>query len=50
MMIRKVNSEKEEAKQEDNWENKTMLDEILHRLRSLETIIKLLVEVEKDQK
>jgi hypothetical protein len=50
MLIGKVNSEKEEARQEDNRENKTMLDEILRRLNSLETIIKLLVEVEKDQK
>jgi hypothetical protein len=50
MLIGKVNSEKEEARQEDNQENKTMLDEILRHLNSLETIIKLLVEVEKDQK
>jgi hypothetical protein len=50
MMIRKVNSEMEEARQEDNRENKTMLDEILHRINSLETITKLLIEVEKDQK
>ena len=40
----------EEAMQVDNRENKTMLDEILRHLSSLETIIKLLVEVEKDQK
>jgi hypothetical protein len=50
MMIGKVSSEMEEARQEDNRENKTMLDEILHHLSSLETITKLLVEVEKDQK
>jgi len=50
MMIRKVNSEREEARQKDNRENKKMLDEILHRLDSLETIIKLLVEVEKEKK
>jgi hypothetical protein len=49
-LIGKVNSEKEEARQEDNRENKTMLDEILRHLNSMETIIKLLVEVEKDQK
>jgi hypothetical protein len=50
MLIRKVHSEKAEARQEDNKENKPMLDEILRHLNSLETIIKLLVEVEKDQK
>jgi hypothetical protein len=50
MLIGKVHSEKAEARQEDNRENKPMLDEILCHLNSLETIIKLLVEVEKDQK
>jgi hypothetical protein len=50
MMIGKVISEREEARQEDNKENKKMLDEILRRINSLETITKLLVEVEKDQK
>jgi hypothetical protein len=50
MMIGKVNSEMEEAMQEDNRENKTMLDEILRCISSMETITKLLVEVEKDQK
>jgi hypothetical protein len=50
MMIDKVSSEMEEARQEDNKEHKKMLDEILSRLSSLETITKLLVEVEKDQK
>jgi len=50
MMIGKVISEREEARQEDNKENKIMLDEILHRISSLETITKLLVEVEKDHK
>jgi hypothetical protein len=50
MLIGKVNSEKEEARQEDNRENKTMLGEILRRLNSLEIIIKFLVEVQKDQK
>jgi uncharacterized protein YcbK (DUF882 family) len=48
MMIGKVISESEEARQEDNKENKTMLDEILRHINSLETITKLLVEVEKD--
>ena len=50
MMIKKVVSNREEARQEDNRENKTMLDEILRCINSLETITKLLVEVEKDQK
>jgi hypothetical protein len=50
MLIGKIHSEKAEAKQKDNRENKPILDEILRRLNSLETIIKLLVEVEKDQK
>jgi hypothetical protein len=50
MMIGKVISEREEARQEDNKENDKMLDEILRRINSLETITKLLVEVEKDQK
>jgi hypothetical protein len=50
MMIRKVISESEEARQVENKENKIMLDEILCRLNSLETITKLLVEVEKDHK
>jgi hypothetical protein len=50
MMIGKVNSEMEETRKEDNRENKKMLDEILCRINSMETITKLLVEVEKDQK
>jgi hypothetical protein len=50
MMIDKVSSEMEDARQEGHKENKKMLDEILSRLSSLETITKLLVEVEKDQK
>jgi hypothetical protein len=50
MMIGKANSEMEETRQEDNRENKKMLDEIPRRINSLETITKLLVEVEKDQK
>jgi hypothetical protein len=50
MMIEKVISERDEVRQEDNRENKTTLDEILHRISSLETITNLLVEVEKDQK
>jgi hypothetical protein len=40
----------EEARREDNTDHKKMLDEILSHLSSLETITKLLVEVEKDQK
>jgi hypothetical protein len=50
MMIGKVSSEMEHAIWEDNKEHKKMLDKILSRLNSLETITKLLVEVEKDQK
>jgi hypothetical protein len=47
-MIRKVISESEEARQEENKENKIILDEILRCLSSLETITKLLVKVKKD--
>jgi hypothetical protein len=50
MMIGKVSSEMEDARLEDNKEHKKLLNEILSRLSSLETITKLLVEVEKDQK
>jgi len=50
MMIGKVSLEMEDARREDNKELKKMLEEILSRLSSLETITKLLVEVEKDQK
>jgi hypothetical protein len=50
MLIGKVKLEREEVRKEDNRETKTMLDEIQRRLNGLETIIKLLVEVEKDQK
>ena len=50
MMIGKVKWEREEARQEDNRETTTMLDEIQRHLSSLETIVKLLVEVEKDKK
>jgi hypothetical protein len=50
MMIDKVSLEMEEAIREDNSDHKKMLDEILSRLSILETITKLLVEVEKDQK
>jgi hypothetical protein len=35
MMIGKVNSEMEETRQEDNKENKKMLDKILRRIKSL---------------
>jgi hypothetical protein len=48
MMIGKVSSEIEEARQEDNTDHKKMLDKILSHLSNLETITKLLVEVEKD--
>jgi hypothetical protein len=50
MMIGKVKWEREEARQEDNGETTTMLDELQRRLSSLEMIVKLLVEVEKDKK
>jgi hypothetical protein len=50
IMIKKVILEREEVRQEDNREKKTMLDEILHHISSLKTITKLLVEVEKDKK
>jgi hypothetical protein len=50
MLIRKIILEREEVGKEGNKENKTMLDEILHCMRSIETITKLLVEVERDQK
>ena len=48
MMIDKVSSEMEDARLEDNKEHKRMLNKILSRLSSLETITKLLAEVEKD--
>jgi hypothetical protein len=50
MMIEKVSSKMEDARKDDNKEHKKMLDKILSRLSSLETITKLLVEVEKDKK
>jgi len=50
MLIGKVKSDREEARQEDHQEVQTMLDEIQRCISGLETIIKLLVEVEKDQK
>jgi hypothetical protein len=49
MLIGKVNSDREEACKEDHQEIKTMLDEIHRRISRLETIVKLLVEVEKNQ-
>jgi hypothetical protein len=42
--------ETKDARREDNKELKKMLKESLNRINSLETITKLLVEVEKDQK
>jgi hypothetical protein len=50
MIIDKVSLEMEEARQEDNTGDKKTLDKILSHLSILETIAKLLVEVEKDQK
>jgi hypothetical protein len=50
MMIGKVISETKDARREDNKELKKMLEESLSHINSLETITKLLVEAEKDQK
>jgi hypothetical protein len=50
MMINKVSLEMEDARLEDNKEHKKLLNEILSRLSNLETITKLLAEIEKDQK
>jgi hypothetical protein len=50
MMIDKLSSEMEDSRVEDNKEHKKLLNEILSHLNSLETITKLLTEVEKDQK
>jgi hypothetical protein len=49
-MIGKVISETKDARSEDNKELKKMLEESLSHINNLETITKLLVEVEKDQK
>ena len=50
MMIDKVSSKMEEARREDNLDQKKMIDKILSHLSSQKTITKLLVEVEKDHK
>jgi hypothetical protein len=50
MLIGKVSSEREDARQENNKEHTKLLNEILRHLRSLETITKLLTEVETHQK
>jgi hypothetical protein len=50
MMIGKVSLEREDARLEDNKEHTKLLNEILSHLSGLETITKLLNEVEKDQK
>jgi hypothetical protein len=50
MIIDKVSSKMEDAKREDNLDHKKRIDKILSHLSSLETITKLLVEVEKDNK
>jgi hypothetical protein len=49
MLIGKVRSEREDARQENNKEHTKLLTEILRCLNSLETITKLLTEVEKNQ-
>jgi hypothetical protein len=50
MLIGKVISEREDAKQENNKEHTKLLNQVLRHLSSLETITKLLTEVEKDQR
>ena len=50
LMIGKVKWEREEARKEDNREATTMVNEMQRRLSSLETIVKPLVEVDKDKK
>jgi hypothetical protein len=49
MLIGKVKSDREEARKDDHREIKPMLEEIHRRISGLETIVKLLVEVEKNQ-
>jgi hypothetical protein len=50
MLIGKVSSEREDARQENNKEQMKLLNEILRRLSSLETMTRLLIEVDTDQK
>jgi hypothetical protein len=50
MLIGKVSSEREDARWEKNKEHTKLLNEIFRHLSSLETITKLLTEVEMDQK
>jgi hypothetical protein len=50
MMIGKVSSKREDTRWENNKEHTKLLNEILRGLSSLETITKLLTEVETDQK
>jgi hypothetical protein len=50
MLIGKVSSEREDARRENNKEHTKLLNEILRCLSSLETITRLLTEVEKTSK
>jgi hypothetical protein len=48
MLIGKVSSEREDARWENNKQHTKLLNKVLRHLSSLETITKLLTEVEKD--
>jgi hypothetical protein len=50
MLIGKVSSERDDTRRENNKEHTKLLNKILRHLSSLETITKLLTEVEADQK
>jgi hypothetical protein len=49
MLIGKVKADREETRMEDQREMKTMMEDIQRRVSGLETIVKLLVEIEKNQ-
>jgi hypothetical protein len=49
MLIGKVKADREETRREDQCELKTMLEDIQRCVSGLETIVKLLVEIEKNQ-
>jgi hypothetical protein len=48
MLIGKVKENQEETRKEDQREMKTMLEDIKCRVSGLETIVKLMVEIEKN--
>jgi hypothetical protein len=50
MLIGKVSSKRKDARWENNKEHMKLLNEILRRLNSLETITKLVTEVDTNQK